>query len=251
MKKSSEIAKKNKKKYEMKYYNSSFATILRDFLQKKEFNQQRLAEKLDVSRQTISLYANGNSLPDIETLKKIIKYFKENKFDYSSDYWLGLTEEPSTDVEIKAINKKYGITEKTISKLKDVKYKSELNKLLESLNFDFIAYSLYVLNGLQKYYDVLEKILLNSHKENSVFIPQIELGSRESYYGFYTDIYDTITNIINDFNNNPNLNVGKKYKETIIVCLNRINESMDFLKYRISTDVHEELNNIYKNCAVI
>lgn len=121
MEKSSEIAKKNKKKYDGKYYNSSFATILRGFLKKKEFNQQQLAKELKVSRQTISLYANGNSLPDIETLKKIIEYFKKNKYDYSSDYWLGLIDEPSANVKMKAINKKYGLSEKALENLKEMK----------------------------------------------------------------------------------------------------------------------------------
>lgn len=117
MEKSSEIAKKNKKKYDGKYYNSSFATILRGFLKKKEFNQQQLAKKLNVSRQTISLYANGNSLPDIETFKKIIEYFKKNKYDYSSDYWLGLIDEPSSNVKMKAVNRKYGLSEKALDSL--------------------------------------------------------------------------------------------------------------------------------------
>lgn len=135
MKKSSEIAKKNKKKYDGKYYNSSFATILRGFLKKKEFNQQQLAKELNVSRQTISLYANGNSLPDIETFKKIIKYFKKNKYDYSSDYWLGLIDEPSANVKMKAINKKYGLSKKALNNLEKMQeHKKDGDTIINTTN---------------------------------------------------------------------------------------------------------------------
>ena len=125
MEKSSKITKNNKNKYDGKYYNSSFATTLRNLLEKKEFNQQQLAKKLDVSRQTISLYANGNSLPDIETLKKIVNYFKDNGYDYSCDYWLGLISDPTTNVEAKEINKKYGLSKKS---LKNLEYINTLKK---------------------------------------------------------------------------------------------------------------------------
>lgn len=41
----------------------------------KHMNQERLAEKLNVRRQTISSYECGNSIPDIYTLMKISKIF--------------------------------------------------------------------------------------------------------------------------------------------------------------------------------
>lgn len=131
-KKTSKKTESNKKKYEGKYLNERFATTLRTLLLNKEFSQNSLAQKLEVSRQTISLYANGNSLPDIEKLKKIIEFFKENGYDYSSDYWIGLLPESTPDLEVKDINKKYGLTEKTLKKLEEYK---EDKKLIASVNF--------------------------------------------------------------------------------------------------------------------
>lgn len=117
------------------YYPSRFATTLRDFLEMKEFNQNKLSEKLGVTRQTISLYANGNSLPDIKTLKKIVAYFKENGYDYSCDYWLGLIDDPTTNVEVKEINKKYGLSEKALETLEFLNnQKNNFNKSLESIH---------------------------------------------------------------------------------------------------------------------
>ena len=40
--------------------------------------RRKLSEKLGVTRQTISLYANGNSLPDIKTLKKELNLSQED-----------------------------------------------------------------------------------------------------------------------------------------------------------------------------
>lgn len=247
MKKSSEIAKKNKKKYEMKYYNSSFATILRDLLQKKEFNQQRLAEKLDVSRQTISLYANGNSLPDIETLKKIIKYFKENKFDYSSDYWLGLTDEPSVDVEIKSINKKYGLNAEALNTLIEIKkegYINSINDFITNINdfiylesfdlireanklFHFVLFFIVFtdnsisetdkINALKGY-----KVLLK--KQYNIFL---ELAKRETSFdffefSFYEGLFDKCIKDFNEENFLQLSNFVDKLRKSIAIYINSI-----------------------------
>jgi DNA-binding XRE family transcriptional regulator len=104
-------------KYRGVYYTSPFATILRNLLSQKEFNQEKIAKELNVTRQTISLYANGNSLPDINKFEQIITFFKNNGYDYSSDYWLGLISEKSTDIDTKAINKQYGLSGKSLSAL--------------------------------------------------------------------------------------------------------------------------------------
>ena len=121
------------------YYNCQFATVLRELLKKKEFNQNKIASQLKITRQSISIYANGDSLPDINKLKQIITFFKENGYDYSSDYWLGFTSEPSTDIKVKAINKKYGLSDKALKNLEAMQQHKYLgdtiidttNKLLE------------------------------------------------------------------------------------------------------------------------
>lgn len=186
MKKSSEIVKKNKKKYNCKYYNSSFATILRDFLEMKEFNQQKLAEELKVSRQTISLYANGNSLPDIETLKKIIKYFKKNKYDYSSDYWLGLISEPSSDIKIKTINKKYGLSEESLNEIKHSSeyLKDNLNYFLEHIGLLEVTIKSKDYTDISEALNRLSFLLYIEHLSDYI-IDKLKLNEKDKLKNFF------------------------------------------------------------------
>lgn len=57
------------------------------------YSQVQLAYELNVSKQTISNWENGNILPSIEMLIKISRYFS-----VSSDYLLGLDDRIYIDV---------------------------------------------------------------------------------------------------------------------------------------------------------
>ena len=212
---------------------------IRALRKERGLTQVELAEKIKVDKNTISKAEQNGNISNT-TMELFAKEFK-----VSLDYLKSEDVENTTNENIE-INKMLGFSDETISKLKAVKYKNDLNILLESLNYGFISYTLNALAGLQNYYETLNMLLYSSHKEISEFISQIDIGTRESYYGSYVDVYDTITSIINDFKNTPNLNIRKKYEKTIIVSMNRVYESMDYLKYRISTDIHNELDNIYK-----
>ena len=61
-----------------------FSNRIRFLRQSKQLNQVQLSEKLDVTKQSISNWENGNILPSVEMLIKIA-YF----FGVSTDYLLG------------------------------------------------------------------------------------------------------------------------------------------------------------------
>ena len=64
----------------------------------KKLSQQQLAEKLNLSQQTIYKYENKITEPDIRTLKKLSAYFNT-----SIDYLVGNTENPQKpDIYIEA-----------------------------------------------------------------------------------------------------------------------------------------------------
>ncbi len=52
-----------------------------------KLSQTELAERLNVSQDTVSLWENNKSKPDADTIIKLCKIF-----DTSADYLLGLTE---------------------------------------------------------------------------------------------------------------------------------------------------------------
>ena len=74
--------------------------------------QQQLADVLNITRQTVSLYLNGSSLPPIEKLVEIANYF-----NVSTDYLLGLTDVKSVKADIKTMCKYTGLTEKSLKVL--------------------------------------------------------------------------------------------------------------------------------------
>ncbi len=85
---------KSKKKYG-DYYNSPFAVQLRNLMGYKEETETAKIKQSDVAgewttRQTISNYMLGNTLPTSEAIIKIADYFQ-----VSSDYLLGLTDAPT------------------------------------------------------------------------------------------------------------------------------------------------------------
>lgn len=61
-----------------------FDENLRAFRKQKEFSQEYLAEKMNVSRQTISEWENGTAMPDLKKLTDLASLF-----DVSMDELLG------------------------------------------------------------------------------------------------------------------------------------------------------------------
>jgi len=57
------------------------------------WNQVQLAEKLNISKQTVSNWENENIQPSIEMLLRVAKLFH-----VSTDYLLGLSDEPTINV---------------------------------------------------------------------------------------------------------------------------------------------------------
>lgn len=71
-----------------------FARRLRDMLWEKRMSQTELAQRLSVSRRTVSAYANGHCFPSVEHLKEMNKIF-----NVSVDYLLGISDDPSPVVQ--------------------------------------------------------------------------------------------------------------------------------------------------------
>lgn len=78
-------------------------------------SQQDLASALGIKRQTISLYASGQSSPDIGRLKKIANYF-----GVSSDWLLGLSEARSNSEDIQKAVSTTGLSEDSVMRLCEI-----------------------------------------------------------------------------------------------------------------------------------
>ena len=110
-----------------------FSNILKELREKNGYTQTRLAELLHVSKNSVSHYELGKSMPDISILIEIT-----NVFDVSMDYLLGLTEfNLSKDLLNKSLDKsiKIGDVIESILRL-DKEHKSILLKMLSIIQRD-------------------------------------------------------------------------------------------------------------------
>jgi transcriptional regulator with XRE-family HTH domain len=68
--------------------NKTFCKLLKELRLAKEMRQIDIAKKLHIASNTISSWERGNSMPDINELMQIARYF-----EVSTDYLLGLEDE--------------------------------------------------------------------------------------------------------------------------------------------------------------
>jgi transcriptional regulator with XRE-family HTH domain len=100
------------KKNSYEGYNSAFASRLRYLMSHSDANQQKLADFIGVTRQAVSAYTLGVSLPDIEKFEKIADFF-----GVSTEYLLGRTDVMAVDIEKQAIAKALQLNEETIDRI--------------------------------------------------------------------------------------------------------------------------------------
>ncbi|MEE1006417.1 MAG: helix-turn-helix transcriptional regulator [Acutalibacteraceae bacterium] len=114
-----------------------FANRLKELREKIGLNQKECAEKLNISRGSISFYENGERLPDIETIYNMATFF-----DVSADYLVGLTDVKTADTNIKAICDYTGVSQNVIDRMHGffVENKKENDTYLAGLNLFFEGY---------------------------------------------------------------------------------------------------------------
>ncbi|MED9903574.1 MAG: helix-turn-helix transcriptional regulator [Lachnospiraceae bacterium] len=88
-----------------------FAQRLKQLRTERQVSQSELATVLNISNRTISMYEQGNSEPNVETLIKIANYF-----NVTTDYLIGLSEGKTTDLQ--KLYEEIGLSEASIDYLK-------------------------------------------------------------------------------------------------------------------------------------
>lgn len=108
-----------------------FATRLRELMKTCDVTQQDVATAIGTTRQAISQYADGLVQPNIEKLYRMAEYFK-----VSADYLLGISDITSVDMDDKAIAECLGLSEISITTLKENPNKAGIVNLLLSERAD-------------------------------------------------------------------------------------------------------------------
>lgn len=127
-------------------YLSNFSRLLKELRESKGLKQAELAEKLGVSRGSISFYENGDRVPDIEFLGKTSEFF-----DVSCDYLLGFESNPSKDIEDRAITEATGLSGLSVSILRQANPNGKLPCILNILIEEEFAVAAQFGDTLEKY----------------------------------------------------------------------------------------------------
>lgn len=99
-----------------------FADRLVKLRESRGVTQQTLADDLEITRQSLSLYEKAQRTINIDLLVKIAKYF-----NVSTDYLLGLNDNATTDIELKAVCYYTGLNEKSVHLLNLLNKVKKLN----------------------------------------------------------------------------------------------------------------------------
>jgi transcriptional regulator with XRE-family HTH domain len=136
-------------------YRSDFPKRLRKLLDGTGTTQDRLAESVGVTRQSVAQWKDGITKPDVYYLRKIAEFF-----DVSCDYLIGMTDVRSLETELQAVAKFTWLSEGALGNI--VAEKGEhperidmLNAILESgdclrqaldsfLRYERVYYELYM-----------------------------------------------------------------------------------------------------------
>lgn len=118
--------RKASSKDEYNYY-SVFPTRLRGLLGQANIKQDDLASFCSVRRQSVAQWKDGNTRPDILSLRKIAEFFK-----VSTDYLLGISDNPTNDKDLNAVCEYIGLEQNATKKIKAISQKKTLSAILES-----------------------------------------------------------------------------------------------------------------------
>lgn len=111
-----------------------FAKRLKKLIEEHSITQNELGNIVGASRQSISLYVNGERTPDIEIAARLADYFHT-----SVDYLLGRTDVKSPDTDIQSICNYTGLSEEAINYLHNSEEAFVINSILKSVEFDNIV----------------------------------------------------------------------------------------------------------------
>jgi transcriptional regulator with XRE-family HTH domain len=199
--------------------NLPFPKRLRELLDSPGQTQAKLASAINVNQQTVSLWKDGKTAPDIYSLERISNYY-----NVSTDYLLGKTDFKSSYIEDIAINNKLGLSDPAFLKL-------------------------YVLNRCG-FSEELSALILNA-KLNDALVTLKEIRYQVSKYSLalkaIADIINinegvTSQDIMRMINNHKKECVGKNNSEFAQTLY--VSEHIDFLRLKLINTMRSIVDDI-------
>ena len=187
-----------------------YSQRINDLKFEKQLTLDDLKEKTDIPKPTISAWIKGKYIPNIKGISEIAK-----ALDVSVDYLLGNTDVKPLNLELQAISKLTGLSEKSINKLSTFNAENDkswgmdlINLFIESDNFDILIF--YLLQYATKknhqidysYYNVNTKDIAFTKIQDTISVISKELcstfekniektGDTRTYYLLLEHLYNT------------------------------------------------------------
>ena len=112
---------KTKKSFD---YKDPFPKRFRKLIEKKGATLDELAAEFKTTRQTVSNWQNGATVPDAISICEIARYF-----DVTTDYLMGLTNSMSSEITMRMITDTIGLSDDAVNELyKRKRFNDECNK---------------------------------------------------------------------------------------------------------------------------
>lgn len=200
-------------------YDSAFATRLRKLIEENNISKNQLSEEIGVSRQAISQYCDGSTIPNADKLLKIAEFF-----NVSLDYLVGRTENFTTDNELRFVCDYTGLNEEAIQKLQKLKgFCSVVLKGSYSYFYGCGDFINFLLQHLKE-----EKFFQDIHNYNNL----IEEASEEFEAVLNYEDYDTARELL----------LSANFKQKVSrACFYDLNEALKDILYAYLTNGSEDI----------
>lgn len=106
-------------------YNEILPSRIRALIADSGATQNQIAKEIGVTRQSISQYCDGSTVPNADKLLKLAQYF-----NVSADYLLGMTDAKTNNKDVQFISDYTGLNESVITSLADRELPNYIAELL-------------------------------------------------------------------------------------------------------------------------
>lgn len=113
-------------------YNEILPSRIRALIADSGATQNQIAKEIGVTRQSISQYCDGSTVPNADKLLKLAQYF-----NVSADYLLGMTDAKTNNKDVQFISDYTGLNESVIASLADKEMPNYIANMLNLLSKSF------------------------------------------------------------------------------------------------------------------
>ena len=203
-----------------------FAKRLGELIKEHNLVHENIAQAIDVTRQGVGKWVNGESVPDVLTVAKLAKFF-----GVSVDYLAGNSDVKSADVNIQVICEYTGLSEQAVSGLNKHKNRGYANILSDLLASPYISF---LLDDINQVYTL-----------SNAFFNDITDASKNVYDDLTKDLSDLglLCSKYEAFQEFVESTYFRK-ENLIFACKAKLEEKIEFPLYKCAKEVEKLIDEI-------